>query len=62
MCKLIGVHYSSKCKVYDKEGVMQQEDDMVMLRDNDILYVAPQGTSVLFLTSIQESSSTILHF
>ena len=43
MCKILGIHYSCKCKIYDKEGVVQNEDDMGMMNDNDILYIANDG-------------------
>jgi hypothetical protein len=43
-CKKLGRKYSSSTKVYTKEGVhIMEEDDMVLLKEGDTIYLASGG-------------------
>lgn len=43
MCEALGVKWTKHCRIYDKEGVSQFEDDVCMWQENDVYYIAPQG-------------------
>lgn len=45
MCELLEERWTDDFRLYDKEGVRQFEDDLCMMSENDILYIAPQGNT-----------------
>ena len=43
VCKTLKIKYFSEGRLFDKEGVELFEDDLMMLKSNDVLYLAAKG-------------------
>jgi hypothetical protein len=55
-CKKLGAKGKEKqCKIYDKNGVNLQEDDMQFIQPEDIIYIALEGKILLPMTCVQVS-------
>lgn len=43
ICKTMGVHWKPCCKIYDSSGNGIFEEDLNMLSNDQVIYIAPDG-------------------